>query len=159
MSEKLLFDIFSGGHWIGMAEGEDEDDAKRMAARSLPSLMGRFTLVRWFGRRHPNNCRSSGGAKPDPVAEPLPFAAEEELKRAYRCVRGFYSLALQGGLPDKVFLGYHSLTIAAAIRFVEDGALDGSSYFEGKPVTILHETIARARASVGAILDAGVSGP
>jgi hypothetical protein len=72
MTEKLYYDLFAGGRWIGMAEGVDEDDAKRMAARCLPQLLGRFTLIRWHGRLHPDNCVSSGGKVPDPKPEPLP---------------------------------------------------------------------------------------
>lgn len=70
MTEELFYDLFSDGRWIGMARGVDEDDARRMAARSLPNLMGRFTLVRWHGRLHPENCKSSGGKHPDPLPEP-----------------------------------------------------------------------------------------
>jgi hypothetical protein len=65
----MLYDLFSDGRWIGMAEGADRDDAKRMAARSLPSLLGRFTLVPWYGRLHPDNCKSSGGRNADPAPE------------------------------------------------------------------------------------------
>jgi hypothetical protein len=71
-SEKLFYDLFSHGRWIGMAEGVDEDDAKRMAARCLPALLGGFTLVRWYGWRNPDNCKASGGNVPDPKPEP-PF--------------------------------------------------------------------------------------
>lgn len=67
---------------------------------------------------------------------------ETELERAYRAIRGFYTAAQQGTLPDKTMLAYHSPTIAAACRFVKTGNLDGSEYFVGKPIEILHEALA-----------------
>jgi hypothetical protein len=70
MDDEIFYDLFSDGRWIGMSKGRDEDEAKRLAAKSLPALMGRFTLVRWHGRLHPENCKTSGGLLPDPPAEP-----------------------------------------------------------------------------------------
>lgn len=67
--------------------------------------------------------------------------AETELERAYRAIRGFYTAAQKGALPDKTMLAYHSPTIAAACRFVKTGELDGSEYFTGKPVDVLHEAL------------------
>lgn len=64
-----------------------------------------------------------------------------ELERAYRAIRGFYT-AYQNGTPsDRAVVAYHSPTIAAACRFVKTGELDGSEYFIGKPVEVLHEAL------------------
>jgi len=60
-----------------------------------------------------------------------------ELERAYRCIRGFYSFAAKGQTPDAAFMGYQILTIAAAVRFVHEGSLDGSEYFIGKQIDVL----------------------
>lgn len=68
---------------------------------------------------------------------------EQELGRAYRCVRGFHSFA--GMTAPDTFRGYHALTIGAAIRFVHDGSLDGSDYFVGKPVEVLQQVLASAQ--------------
>lgn len=84
-AEKLFYDLFSDGRWIGMASGADEDEAKRMAARSLPELVGRFTLVRWYGRLDARNCQSSGGAITDP--QPEPKTAMERASRAVENLR------------------------------------------------------------------------
>lgn len=59
-----------------------------------------------------------------------------ELGRAYRAVHGFYS-AHRAEQP-LMSLAYHTPTIGAAGRFVREGALDGSDYFIGKPVAVLH---------------------
>lgn len=64
-----------------------------------------------------------------------------ELERAYRALRGLWTVAQKGELPDKTMLAYHSPTIAAACRYVETGELDGSEYFVGKPVDVLHEAL------------------
>jgi hypothetical protein len=58
--------------------------------------------------------------------------AETELERAYRAIRGFYTAAQKGVVPDKTMLAYHSPTIAAACRFVKTGELDGAEYFIGQ---------------------------
>ncbi len=66
----------------------------------------------------------------------------KELERAYRCIMGFSTAHLKGEKLDKTAFGYHSPTIAAARRFVREGHLDGSEYFIGKPVAVLHEHLA-----------------
>lgn len=66
---------------------------------------------------------------------------QEELERAYRCICGFHSFAREGKLPDDGMLAYQSPVIGAARRFVIQGALDGAAYFEGKPVTVLHDAL------------------
>jgi hypothetical protein len=67
---------------------------------------------------------------------------EKELGRAYRCIRGFWTVTQKGELvADKTMLAYHSPTIGAACRFVAEGALDGAEYFIGKPVDILHKAL------------------
>jgi hypothetical protein len=67
---------------------------------------------------------------------------EKELGRAYRCIRGFWTVTKKGeSVTDKTMLAYHSPTIAAACRFVADGALDGSEYFIGKHVSVMHEAL------------------
>lgn len=67
----------------------------------------------------------------------------EELERAYRCICGFHTKLRKGELLDRTALAYHSTTIGAARRFVLDGRLDGATYFEGKPVQVLHAALAR----------------
>ena len=64
-----------------------------------------------------------------------------ELGRAYRCIRGFWTATKAEKVLDKTALAYHSPTIAAACRFVADGALDGSEYFIGKHVSVMHEAL------------------
>jgi hypothetical protein len=66
----------------------------------------------------------------------------KELGRAYRCIRGFWTVTKKGDLvADKTMLAYHNPTIAAACRFVADGALDGAEYFIGKHVSVMHEAL------------------
>jgi hypothetical protein len=66
---------------------------------------------------------------------------EIELGRAYRAVRGFYHAIQNSTFPTETMLAYHSPTIAAAMRFVNEGALDGADYFIGKHVSVLHEAL------------------
>lgn len=66
---------------------------------------------------------------------------KEELERAYRCIRGFFTFANRGDLPDKMMIAYHSPTIGAACRYVSTGSLDGARYFIGKPVEVLHNAL------------------
>ena len=63
-----------------------------------------------------------------------------ELQRAYRCIQGMHNAlrAVQADFPGN---GYHAPTIGAAKRFVFEGALDGSNFFEGKHISILHEAL------------------
>lgn len=66
---------------------------------------------------------------------------EKELGRAYRAIRGFYSAAKNKTLPDDVVLSYHAPTIGAANRFVYEESLEGSEFFIGKSVDVLHEAL------------------
>lgn len=61
-----------------------------------------------------------------------------ELQRAYRCIQGMHN-ALTRGIECN--FGYHALTIGAAKRYVFEGELDGSTYFEGKQVSVLHDAL------------------
>jgi len=63
-----------------------------------------------------------------------------DLQRAYRCIQGMHN-ALTSGKPFTAE-AYHAPTIAAAKRFVWEGALDGVRYFTGKPVEVLHDALA-----------------
>jgi hypothetical protein len=64
-----------------------------------------------------------------------------EQGRAYRCIQGLHNAltAMQADIPAN---GYHAPTIAAAKRFVFEGSLEGSEYFIGKPVDVLHAALA-----------------
>jgi hypothetical protein len=64
---------------------------------------------------------------------------KEELGRAYRCISGLYKLAKGVGLSDNTTVAYHSLTIAAARRYIREDSLDGANYFIGKHFTVMHE--------------------
>ena len=68
---------------------------------------------------------------------------EEELGRAWRALHVYANTAKTGVLPTDATRAYHQPTIAAAKRFVLDGAFDGTAYFIGKPVEVLHETLSR----------------
>jgi len=64
-----------------------------------------------------------------------------ELGRAYRALAA-YTLAYAKNEPlNDAAIEYHSLTEAAAKRFVNHGALDGSEYFIGKSVDVLHAAL------------------
>jgi len=63
----------------------------------------------------------------------------KELERAYRCIQGMHNAICTGG--DFTGEGYYAMTIGAAKRFVFEGELDGSEYFIGKPVEVLHEAL------------------
>lgn len=63
-----------------------------------------------------------------------------ELGRAYRCIQGMHN-ALKAANVDFGSSGYHTPTIGAAKRFVWEGELDGSDYFIGKPVEVLHAAL------------------
>lgn len=64
-----------------------------------------------------------------------------ELGRAYRALAAYTHARDHGQpLPDHA-VAYHSLTEAAAKRFVSHGALDGSEYFIGKSVDVLHAAL------------------
>lgn len=64
-----------------------------------------------------------------------------ELEKAYRCIRGLFGCIAAGKTPDRTMVAYHALTLGAALRFVNEGKLDGSAYFIGKPVEVLRETM------------------
>lgn len=66
---------------------------------------------------------------------------KKELERAYRCITGFHTMLRKGELLDKTAFAYHSPTIGAARRFVLEGQLDGSDYFEGKQAEVLHAAL------------------
>lgn len=84
---------------------------------------------------------------PDQLARAYNIKCDEseklrtELGRAYRAIRGFWTATKRGGDLDKTALAYHSPTIAAACRFVADGAFDGAEYFIGKNVSVMHEAL------------------
>jgi len=61
-----------------------------------------------------------------------------ELGRTYRCIQGMYHSLTTG---KEFNLGYHAPTVAAAKRFVFEGHLDGSEYFMGKSVDVLHAAL------------------
>jgi len=66
--------------------------------------------------------------------------ARKEQERAYRCIQGMHN-ALALGISFSAE-AYHAPTIGAAKRYVFEGALDGSDYFIGKPVDVLHAALA-----------------
>lgn len=66
---------------------------------------------------------------------------EEELAKAYRALRGLYGRVVNGTTPDKAMVAYHSPTLGAALRFVNYGQMDGSAYFVGKHISVLHDTL------------------
>jgi hypothetical protein len=65
----------------------------------------------------------------------------EELGRAYRCIVGFYTAHFRGESLDRTALVYQCTVIGAAQRFVFDGELDGSNYFEGKSLDVLRDAL------------------
>jgi hypothetical protein len=68
-----------------------------------------------------------------------------ELERAYRCIRGMYGAIANGLKFEGSPLAYHSPTLGAAIRFVDEGALDGSEFFIGKHISALHDALGKYR--------------
>lgn len=66
--------------------------------------------------------------------------ARTEQERAYRCIQGMHH-ALTLGISFSAE-AYHALTIAAAKRYVFEGALDGSEHFIGQPVEVLRAALA-----------------
>lgn len=75
------------------------------------------------------------------MSAPTEEQMSKELARAYRCICGLYSAIRQGRLPDETMLTYHSPIIGASRRFVIEEQHDGSDYFIGKPVSVLHEAL------------------
>ena len=70
---------------------------------------------------------------------------EKELGRAYRALQAFYRCIVSGRTPDDTMLAYHSPAVGAAIRYVDEEAMDGADYFVGKHISELHEVLGRAR--------------
>lgn len=64
-----------------------------------------------------------------------------ELGRAYRALHAFYFAHRAGNMLNDTAVMYHCPTIGAAARFVHEGALDGSEYFIGKKVDVLHAAL------------------
>ena len=64
-----------------------------------------------------------------------------ELGRAYRALLAYATASERGKRLNDAAVAYHSLTEAAAKRFVNHGALDGSEYFIGKSVDVLHAAL------------------
>lgn len=64
-----------------------------------------------------------------------------ELDRAYRALCGYATAAGNGVTLADATVAYHSLTVAAAKRWVIEGAMDGAGYFTGKPVAVLHAAL------------------
>lgn len=64
-----------------------------------------------------------------------------ELGRAYRALHAYAHARRAGTVLNETAVAYHSLTAAAAARFVHEGTLDGSEYFIGKPVEVLHAAL------------------
>lgn len=69
---------------------------------------------------------------------------QRELERAYRALRGIYGKIANGEKPDETMLAYHGATLGAAVRYVAEGSLEGSEYFEGKSIEVLHDTLRSA---------------
>ena len=83
-------------------------------------------------------------------------ALKTDIGRAYRALHGYATANRRGAVLNATATSYHLPTAGAAARFVNHGALDGSEYFIGKPVAVLHaalrgdpEEIDAARASMG----------
>ncbi|MCR6496184.1 hypothetical protein LJB71_08140 [Thermomonas sp. S9] len=72
-----------------------------------------------------------------------------ELGRAYRALHAYTNAHAKGEPLSDAAVGYHSLTEAAAKRFVNHGALDGSEYFIGKSVDVLHAALRGEEATAG----------
>ena len=72
-----------------------------------------------------------------------------ELGRAYRALYAYTNAHAKGEPLSDAAVGYHSLTEAAAKRFVNHGALDGSEYFIGKSVDVLHAALRGEEATAG----------
>lgn len=68
---------------------------------------------------------------------------KHELERAYRALRGFAGAFAKGEQPSLGMLAYHAPTLGAAARFVDEGALDGAAYFEGKHVSVLEAALSK----------------
>lgn len=67
---------------------------------------------------------------------------EEELGRAWRALVAYANASeTTNARPSDAQRAYHSLALGAAKRFVHEGAFDGTAYFIGKPVEILHEAL------------------
>ncbi len=71
-----------------------------------------------------------------------------ELGRAYRALHAFAFAYREGKMLNDTAAMYHSPTIGAASRFVHEGALDGSEYFIGKSVDVLHAAMAASNTRI-----------
>lgn len=69
----------------------------------------------------------------------------KELERAYRALFAYAQAKVNNRTPSEAALSYHAMTIGAAVRFVLDSELDGSSYFEARDIQDLLETLRRLR--------------
>lgn len=74
------------------------------------------------------------------VKEPTVEELKDELAKAYRALRGIYGRVVNNQPVDPI-VGYHSLTLGAAIRFVNEHSIEGTKYFIGKDVSVLQETL------------------
>lgn len=66
---------------------------------------------------------------------------EHELDRAYRALCGYAKAAEKGTVLGDATVAYHAPTVAAAKRWTLEGEMDGSDYFIGKPVDVLHAAL------------------
>lgn len=64
-----------------------------------------------------------------------------ELGRAYRALHGYSNAQRKGEMLNETAVGYHAPTAGAAARFVREGSLEGSEYFVGKHVSVLHAAL------------------
>lgn len=70
---------------------------------------------------------------------------KKELERSYRALQALYRKLVNNDPIDQTMMAYHSLTIGAAIRYVDEQALDGSEFFIGKPATVLSDVLLSVR--------------
>lgn len=66
---------------------------------------------------------------------------EQELQRAYRALIAYQGAYEHGKVMGHAAHAYHALAVGAAKRFVWEEALDGTAYFIGKPVDVLHTAL------------------
>lgn len=72
-----------------------------------------------------------------------------ELGRAYMALHAFAFAHRAGEMLNNTAVMYHSPTIGASARFVHEGALDGSEYFIGKSVDVLHAALRGEQPTAG----------
>jgi len=73
--------------------------------------------------------------------EPEIERLKTELSRAYRALHAYSNAQRKGELLNETAVGYHIATVGAAARFVHEQSLDGSAYFVGKHISVLHEAL------------------